>query len=658
MSSALTQNILASLRAFATRLVLAILPCAILPCAIGVPAEAQPVPVKREILALYDGGQEGSADGTRIHRFAELPLNHLGFIVRFLDIRDRLPDPAAMARYRGVLTWFVGPVPDTSAYLAWAGQVSQMPVRFAILGDVGVDPTPANLFLINRLLGAIGLRHTGDLVAPTRGSRVTHKDARLVEYECRLDPVLPDYPVISVVDATSRIGLAVQVPARDGTSSTTLVAIGAKGGYAAFNYEFCHQRAPTHRGRWMIDPFAFFHAAFGADVFPVPDVTTVSGRRLYFGQLHSEGWSNETKVERYRQQREMAAEVVLRELIEPFADLPVTLDLRNSNLDRAGRSAQRAREIAEKTLALPQVERPGRHIVGTVLSRFDTSYPSISSLSALVSSGNEMVFYTGTGDENAYAGNDQRAMSGFLALAETLRKTENPRRLKPFNLNYHVYAGQHPASLQVVKEHLQAARAAPLAPIAASHYSEIVGGFYTTTIARTGPMGWSIANRGAMQTVRFDATEGLAVDLAASVGVLGHTRHGEALYVALDENVDVARIGLAPLVAPAAASLSEASLSETGGTAGLVLGDSRWRVRKLVRAQCYLSFEAHGYGPGEFAWSGATGTGHRITVARGGEVLWQQSVTSDGSGRLAFVVPLQAIEPVTIEVICSDAGGN
>ena len=90
--------------------------------------------VKREILALYDSAQESDVDLTRIHRFAEMPLNHLGFILRFHDIRGKLPEAAEVERYRGVLTWFVGPVSDSNSYLAWAGQVSRMDVRYVILG--------------------------------------------------------------------------------------------------------------------------------------------------------------------------------------------------------------------------------------------------------------------------------------------------------------------------------------------------------------------------------------------------------------------------------------------------------------------------------------------------------------------------------------------
>jgi hypothetical protein len=47
-----------------------------------------------------------------VHRFAEMPLNCLGFILRFQDVRAELPDPAEVERYRGVLTWFASPVSD------------------------------------------------------------------------------------------------------------------------------------------------------------------------------------------------------------------------------------------------------------------------------------------------------------------------------------------------------------------------------------------------------------------------------------------------------------------------------------------------------------------------------------------------------------------
>jgi len=142
----------------------------------GEAAAGVAVPVKREILALYDGAQEGVVGATRIHRFAEMPLNHLGFVLRFLDVGAALPDPAETLRYRGVLTWFAGPVPDSGRYLDWAGRVVGLGVPTVILGDVGVPVGPDTLGPVNRILEPAGVRDSGDRVGPTLGTRVTQAD--------------------------------------------------------------------------------------------------------------------------------------------------------------------------------------------------------------------------------------------------------------------------------------------------------------------------------------------------------------------------------------------------------------------------------------------------------------------------------------------------
>jgi hypothetical protein len=603
-------------------------------------------PVRREILALYDGAREGSADASRIHRFAELPLNHLGFILRFHDMREPLPAPEDMARYQGVLTWFAGPVPDGNQYLAWAAQVSRTDLHYVVLGDVGVDISPGNLVLVNRLMGSLGLHHTGAYITPTLGTHIAHKDSELVEFECRLDPLLPEYPVIEVEGDGVRVGLALEAPEHEGKLVTNLVTINSKGGFAAFTYEFCHQHAPLHQGKWLIDPFTFFRLAFGAEVFPIPDTTTVSGRRLYFAQLQSEGWSNPSEIERYRRPGAIAADAVLQELIEPFPDLPVTLDLRESDMNKSPASTEHAHTIADRTFSLSQVERPGHHSVGTLRSRFDARYPSISNLAALVSSGPEPVFYAATGNETSYESGGQFVSIGFHSLRETIEKTESPRRLKGFNLNFHAYAGQHPALLQAVTEHLAAARTAAITPVAASRYAAIADGFFTTLIEKTGDARWQIRNRGALQTVRFEDIDDREVDLEASIGVLGQTRHANALYVALDEAIEPAIVTLRKSV-PAASSHE-----------GIALVGSRWLVSGLDRGDCSHSFQAKGYGQGEFFWSGADHARYAITARRDGQELWRQSVTADSAGHLTFVVAAKAVEPVTIQMTCDNAGGG
>src|ERR1700738_1947585 len=71
-------------------------------------AEEEPLaePVRREILAVYDSREEPRPDQTRIHRFAEMPLNHLGFVLTYWDVNAGLPGPDRTETIRGVITWF------------------------------------------------------------------------------------------------------------------------------------------------------------------------------------------------------------------------------------------------------------------------------------------------------------------------------------------------------------------------------------------------------------------------------------------------------------------------------------------------------------------------------------------------------------------------
>src|ERR1700733_10391284 len=74
--------------------------------------------VPRTIIALYNGG---NIQESYIHTVAEMPLNHLGLVLEYHDIHDPLPAIAQRKDVRGVLTWFLKPVPqDPKAYFEWA----------------------------------------------------------------------------------------------------------------------------------------------------------------------------------------------------------------------------------------------------------------------------------------------------------------------------------------------------------------------------------------------------------------------------------------------------------------------------------------------------------------------------------------------------------
>ena len=597
-------------------------------------------PVKREILALYDGAQESEPDATRIHRFAEKPLNYLGFILRFRDVRDGLPPLEDLDRYRAVLTWFSGPVSIGRAYPAWTALVERSTVRFVILGDVGIDINPTSLPAVNRLMSLAGVHHTGEFVSPTLGSRVVEEDRDLVEFECRFDPVLPDYPVITRSAESARVGATIQSPASDGRRRSVLVAVGPRGAYAAFNYEFCHQRPPLFQGRWLINPFNFFRDSLASVDDPIPDTTTASGQRLYFNIFGSDGLMRPSQIEGFHDAATASGDVAIRELVQPFSGLPATLELRADEAVKSQKPGSPTEAMLHRLLANPNLDLLMRGMQAT-LSRFDSEYPSISNLSPLISAGHDHFINRPMSDETAYNNQSAPGETGYPLLSETMADTEAPRRLNPLDINYHAYDGQYPALLRAVAEHLTLANKLTLTPISANTYAAIVDGFFSAQIDRIGAASWTVRNRGALQTLRFENADAVDVDMASSAGVIGQIRKGRVLYVALDEAVE-----------PVVVALQPAHDDRPGSP--LALTQSRWRLRGFVKDGCGLHFDAQGYGEGSFSWTGANRGSYRVDVSREGKPLLQTVAQADAAGNLSFTLPVSAVVSVHVRLGCPD----
>ena len=208
-------------------------------------------PLPRTVLAFYDSKEEEQEIiFTSIHQMAEMPLNHLGMVVRYRDIHDGLPAIEEMDDVRGVLTWFYSnAMPNPEAFLSWAGAVVDAGKRFVILGLVGVDEDLQNrltpLMSINRFLAKLGLRNESDWHHIIYDLETVFKDSRMVEFERRLDGVLPPYEEVKTIDPLAKSYLVVRRgpdPMRD----SHLVVIGPHGGYAAAGYTHYSTEGSSH----------------------------------------------------------------------------------------------------------------------------------------------------------------------------------------------------------------------------------------------------------------------------------------------------------------------------------------------------------------------------------------------------------------------------
>ena len=725
-----------------------------------------PRPVLRKVLAVYDGAAEGAASDTRIHRFAEMPINHLGFEVVYRDVNGPLPDAAEMRGYRAVLSWLLEPLKAPEKFGTWLeGVLGSQGLRHVVLGEILPGDSERTEQISIRLFQRLGLDYASEHLEIGFAAKPQVVDAGMIGFERPLDKVLPDFPVLKPITGRATVHLGLSVP-NDKPAISAVVATGPSGGYAAEAFTFFYE--PTaDREMWILNPFAFFSRALGSERFPIPDVTTVAGRRIYFSHIDGDGWNNQTEIEQHRGAGMLSSEVILREAIAKYPDLPVSVALIGCDIDPQYGADAAAARVARELFALPQVEvashththpfdwnffanydrntevakiegyqRPlqswreslsekvhmiagkpapvtrsnkyvagsddlprtylknpfdlGSEVVGALRtaeklapagkrakiyqwsgdttpfeaairetrragvrninggdSRFDREFPSVAYVPAISRViGAERQIYAANSNENTYTNDWTGPYHGFFMLAETLRNTDAPRRLKPFNLYYHMYSGEKPAALSAVQHFLQMARTTAVTPIAASDYAAIADDFFGVTIEQVGAMAWALENRGALETVRFDDAEELGVDLAASSGVLGATRHNRSLYVTLDREVTRAIVQLVPKAAADAALAAPASRP--------LLRDSRWRLSALSGDACRFSLTAEGFGKGDMNFMTAPGRRFAVLAMRKGKPLAAASATADATGLLAVSLDSVAIEPVSVEFVCHD----
>ncbi len=722
-------------------------------------------PVLREILALYDSRHEKKPEASRLHRLAEMPLNWLGYKLAYMDVNGVLPRGDELQAYRGIVTWFSEPLADAKGYLAWLDAATGAGLRLACLAELAPPEPAGTQETVTRIFARLGLRFTDQFVKVTHKSKLLTINREMAGFERPIDRVLPEFQVLQPASAAAQVHLSASVPDGGGVPSSALIVTSPGGGYAADGFTIYYDEA-ADKVRWIVNPFLFFKLAFGEDRFPIPDVTTLFGRRMYFSHIDGDGWNNISEIEGYREMQAAAADVIRVEAIEPYRDLPVSVGLIAGDAAPELGGLATTHASARKLFAFPQVEvashtythpfawgffdkydrqaelamidqaaRPtssvmdkvrgflyriagkaqnseshSRYVadsadlprsylkepfdiskeVGGALAvsesfappgkkagiylwsgdtepsedvvratrlagvrnmnggdtRLDAEFPSVFYVPPIARPiGAERQIYAANSNENTYTNNWRGPYYGQLMLEQTLVNTESPRRLKPFNLYYHMYSGEKPGSLAAIKHFLNLARASPVIPVKASDYAAVADSFFDAVIEQVDAMSWSISRRGAVQTFRFDEAQEIDVDVLRSKGVLGSKRINRALYVSLDAEAEPALIVMRNV----------AKVPQSAGPDRPQLIESRWQLSNLQpEGECSFKIGAQGFGPGEMVWQGTAERSYEIFAQRSGSSSTSIAAKADNQGVFTVKIEADATEPLELRVVCSD----
>ena len=296
--------------------------------------------IPRRVLVLHDGREAPQINFASVHRFLEMPLNHLGYVVDYVDVNGPLP-PQFDRRYAGVITWFDGePQPAARLRLApWLAARIKEGVRIAMFGNLGHLRSPG-------LLDASGLK----LVPAPRGALQITRRAPALGFEVEAIPAPPLTPLTGDGE-----GFTPWLSLQDGTGQRyDPVLITPWGGLLSSRYAVIEMPGGIDQSRWVTDPFAFLQAALALPPLPTPDTTTETGRRLLFAHIDGDGFPSRAELPGLP----LGADVLRSEILSRYR-LPHAMSVIEAEVAPHGLYPREAPELeaaARRIFAMPTVE--------------------------------------------------------------------------------------------------------------------------------------------------------------------------------------------------------------------------------------------------------------------------------------------------------------
>lgn len=297
--------------------------------------------IPRRIMMLYDSGESPALNYSNAHRYLQMPLNHLGYVVDYADVRKPLPD-IAPDRYAGVVTWLSGglPSPHSTALNRWLQSRQDDKLPIAIIGELGFVSDPS-----------FGRRFNLETVSAKPGGtlKITHQHAML-GFEARALPRPGEAPPVRTTGEEAEPLIELRDERGERYTGGALMPWGG----FIFEPFALHEVPGNDQTRWVIDPFAFLTAALRLQDMPVADVTTENGRRLLFSHIDGDGFPSQAEFPG----APTAAEVLLDKILLKYR-IPTTVSVIEGETSPNGlhpKLSPRLEETARKMFRLPHVE--------------------------------------------------------------------------------------------------------------------------------------------------------------------------------------------------------------------------------------------------------------------------------------------------------------
>ena len=302
-------------------------------------------PVPRRILVVYDGTSIPALNYTEAHRFLQMPLNYLGYVVDYADVREGTLPVVNKDRYAGVITWFNGYVPeDRVSHLGqWLHARLNDRMPLLVLGDFGFELTPA----LSERLGVTPM--------PATGTRRIVRSSPLLGFEAQPQPLSGQHFALNKGFQPKEDAVEPLIELQDADGQAYIGgALMPWGGFLADPFVTAEVYG-TDYTNWVMDPFQVVARSLRLPPLPVPDATTENGRRLLFAHVDGDGFASRAELSG----SPLAADVMRREIIEKYPRIPHAVSVIEAETAPHGLYpdlSPQLEDVARKLFALPHVE--------------------------------------------------------------------------------------------------------------------------------------------------------------------------------------------------------------------------------------------------------------------------------------------------------------
>ena len=295
--------------------------------------------VPRQILVLYDGQNAPNLPENDAFFFSATPLEYLGYRPVYVNVREPLPQYILNNRYAGIIAWMPDQYAGTAQKLhEWVLKQIKQGMKVLFFGNFGFPMTSKNM-------ETLGIQVSPTIT--TQGKLRVSLQRPPVGFEVQPQPTGLSLTPLKVKHAK----VLLQIKNGSGQKSD-VVAYTPWGGYALSPYDVTP--LPNNQNRWVLNPFEFIQQALALPKIPVPDTTTLNGRRIMITHIDGDGFQSKSE---WRPSR-YSGEVIEQEILDKIK-IPYTISIIEGEIKAPGIPKPLTKDlekIARSIFAKPWVE--------------------------------------------------------------------------------------------------------------------------------------------------------------------------------------------------------------------------------------------------------------------------------------------------------------